>query len=907
METVSCWMMRMMICCWSRLLLLATAQITENMDPPEILSLKSNPAKDSLFLIISWKRPTLAPDELDVNCSLRYKQLQDDHWDYTPDLSMGKEKEMSYNLSGLLPYTEYVAAVRCIGNSGQLLWSEWSTALSSKTPEKDIHAAIQGARIFPKMDFVLKGSNVTLHCKLSTSGFMDDVYWMLSPDVAPGPVRWIVNETVSAITIPSLSVDSVEVTCGIRTPREQILDRQTITSGYPPDTPKNVSCVYFYPKNITCSWIPRNDPKIPTTFHLAVRNDSEKKCSSTTNSCSFLVAGDQLEREYHAELRVQNGLGKATRQFTVNAAQIVKLDPPEILSLKSNSSKDPSFLIISWKRPNLAPDELDVNCSLRYKLLQDDQWDYSPDLYMGKEREMSYNLSGLLPYTEYEAAVRCIGNSGQLLWSEWSAALSGRTAEKAPTLSVELWRAISSTERTRIVYVKWKESSSIRSPGITLGYSVQWFPENRSFDYRNKTTNNNEMILSISEDAHIISVVYFNSAGRSPKATLRIPATAEKTRDVISSVRISTAAAEDTTVTWTVTDPRYQRFVLDWCIDSGVALCNVSFQYVENSSSWTFKKGTLEPYKRYRISVYPILDNKEESPYTIYFYAKEGAPLHGPTIKLVQQTKTEATIRWDPLRPSDTNGFITAFTVVYKPLKGQESVVAVNGNVYEYSLRSLMPDTLYIAYVIVSTSAGNTSGNHLHFRTLANGSEYIGALAGILGTCLLLLLMFGIIYKQKKEKIINLFWPNVPDPSLSSIHNWPSDLLQTVPFLNPLQTDGTLHSGDLHILHGVYVNDRRDTEPLLPDLWGSTEDTSTDEPFIVVNYAVTKTDPDSAASWPVVVRRGSFPSVLGDQTAAVGETPDLEPFTVGINPYLKHSVHKHHTDPREPVVTMCVG
>ncbi|XP_069601993.1 interleukin-31 receptor subunit alpha-like isoform X2 [Ranitomeya imitator] len=698
METVvSSWMVRMMICCWPWLLLLATAQITAKMDPSEILSFKPNPAS---FLIISWKRPTLAPDELDLNCTLRYKQLQDDQWDYTPDLYMGKEKEMSYNLSGLLPYTEYVAAVRCTGNSGQLLWSEWSAALSGRTPEKDIRAAIQGSKIFPKNNFVLKGSDVTLHCKLSTSGFIDDVYWMLSPDVAPGPVRWIVNDTVSAITIPSLSADNVEVTCGIRTPNEQILDGQTIRIGYPPDPPKNVSCIYFYQKNITCGWISGNDPKIPTTFHLAVLNDPEKECSSTTNSCSFLVAGDQLVREYNVELRVQNGLGEAKRRFTVNAAQIVKMDPPEILYLKPNSSEDPSFLLISWRRPNLAPDELDVNCSLRYKVLQDDQWDYTPDLYMGKENEMSYSLSGLLPYMEYVAAVRCIGNSGQLLWSEWSAALSGRTPEKVT------------------------------------------------------------------------------------------------------------------------------------------------------------------------------------------------APLHGPTTKLVQQTKTEATIRWDPLRPLDTNGFITAFTVVYKPLKGQESVVAVDGDVYEYSLRSLTPDTLYIAYVIASTSTGNTSGNHLHFRTLADSSEYIGPLAGILGTCLLLILMFGIIYKQKKEKIINLFWPNVPDPSLSSIHNWQSDLLQTVPFLNPLQTDGTLHSGDLHILHGVYVNDRRDTEPLLPDLWGSTEDTtSTDEPFIVVNYAVTKTDSDCAASWPAAVRSGSFRSLHGGQTAAVGETtPVLEPFTVGINPYLKHSV-----------------
>ncbi|XP_075199872.1 interleukin-31 receptor subunit alpha [Anomaloglossus baeobatrachus] len=808
---------------------------------------------------------------------------------------MGKEKEMRYSLRRLLPSTEYVAAVRCIGNSGQLLWSEWSAAVTGITPEKDIHAAIQGAEIFPKITYALRGSSVTLHCKLGTSGFIEDVYWELSPDVAPEAVHEIVSDAVSRITIPSLSADNVAVTCGIRTPSEQILDRHTITSGYPPETPKNVSCIYFYKKNITCSWTPGNYPKIPTTFRLTVLNDTDKQCTTTTNSCSFLITDDQLGREYHVDLRVENGLGKDTRQFTVNTAEIVKMDPPEILSLKPNPSKDPSVLLILWRRPTLAPEELDVNCSLRYKQLQDDHWDYTPDLHMEKEKETIYSLRRLLPYTEYVAAVRCIGNSGQVLWSEWSAAVTGMTPEKAPALSVELWRVITSTERTRIVYLKWKERSSFRSLGVTLGYNVQWFPENRIFDTRNKTTNNNEMMLHISEDAHIISVVYFNSAGSSPKATLRIPGAAEKAREVISSVRISTAETEDDTVTWTVTDARYRTFVLDWCIDIGGDICNISFQYVENSSTWTFKKGILEPYKRYKISVYPILDNKEEAPYIKYFYIKEGAPLHGPTTKLVQQKMTEATIRWDPLSPRDTNGFITAFTIVYKPLSGQDSVITVNGDIYEYSLHSLMPNTFYSAYVIASTSAGNASGNHLHFRTLADGksgSEYLGTLVGILGTCLLLLLILAIGYKHKKEKIKNLLWPNVPDPSLSSIHNWPSHLLQTVQLLNPLQTDGTLHSGALHILDGAYVNDGRDRELLLSDPWGSTEDTtSTDGSFTVVNYAVTKPDPESAASWPTAATSCSFPSLLGGQTAAAEETtPDLEAFTIGVNPYLKNSV-----------------
>lgn len=60
--------------------------------------------------------------------------------------------------------------------------------------------------------------------------------------------------------------------------------------------------------------------------------------------------------------------------------------------------------------------------------------DYTPDLYMEKEKEMSYNLSGLHAYTDYVVSLRCIGSSGQLWWSEWSGALTGRTAEQGKSL-----------------------------------------------------------------------------------------------------------------------------------------------------------------------------------------------------------------------------------------------------------------------------------------------------------------------------------------------------------------------------------------------------------------------------------------------------------------------------------------
>ncbi|KAG8572022.1 hypothetical protein GDO81_011885 [Engystomops pustulosus] len=566
--------------------------------------------------------------------------------------------------------------------------------------------------IKPKYEYVQKGSNLTLYCTLNETGYIERLGWNLNTDQY---ISRRINDSSSKVTILNLTADTIVVRCSVYLSTRQRIDEVKIQTGDPPETPQNISCIYFHKHNITCSWIHRRDPNIPTTAYLTLPDNTTQNCSAHTESCSFFSGLDLLGLECNITLHLENKLGSAAAQFTVNATRIVKMDPPKDLTLLP--TKDPSFSI-SWKRPILAPDELYVKCGLRYRELQDGHGYYINELQMGIEKEISYILGGLHAHTEYSVSVRCIGSSGQVWWSEWTEEVTGRTEEQAPLHSVELWRVIGTTEGTRLVNLTWKERSGVRSTGITLGYNVLWLPDVRTSDWRNKTTKTNEMTLNITEEAHIISVVHINSAGHSPAAILRIPATWERAREVISSVRISTTASEETTLTWTVIDPRFRRFVLDWCIYSGVGSCNISFQYVENSSQWTIQKGILEPYKRYKISVYPLLDDRAEAPWITYYYIKEGAPLYGPNPKVEDLKETEVTMRWDPLRADESNGFITAFSIIYKPLDGQESVVTVNSDVYEYTLRSLMPDTKYSIYIVASTSGGKTSGNPIHFHTL---------------------------------------------------------------------------------------------------------------------------------------------------------------------------------------------
>ncbi|XP_075039559.1 interleukin-31 receptor subunit alpha isoform X2 [Mixophyes fleayi] len=769
---------------------------------------------------------------------------------------------------------------------------------------------VTGGQIFPHVRFLHKGSNITFFCKLNKSNLTSYIFWRLNPDLTPALQYDRVNETVSSVTIHNLLVASVKVKCGIYTPEPQDLDEIEVETGYPPETPQNISCVYYHKQNFTCTWISGRDTRNPSSFTVTTetRHGKQMLCRTRNNSCSSFYSSEQYGCEYKVQVEAENAFGKAaSHPILMNTAKLVKMDPPEVLYLKTLPVPVPS-LELSWRRPTLAPDGLDVKCSLQYKELPAGERNFYHNLNMEKEEQMSYNLTGLNGYTEYVVSLRCIGNNGQILWSEWSEEIKGRTAEQAPSHSVELWRVISSSNNIRSVYLKWKERLNIRSLGIILGYMVQWFPEDKTFAAKTKTTDQNDLSLNISDKAYIISVAYYNSAGWSPNATLRIPANNEKAKNLLDNVQISTGS-ENTTVTWNVTDWRIQRFVVEWCVDMETSPCILFFQFVENTSEWTGEKGVFKPYKRYRLSINPILEERVEAPHTTYFYYKEGAPLRGPNAKIENIGKTEATIKWDPITQDEANGFLTTFSIVYKSLNEHESVVTVDSHVYKYTLQ-LLPNRLYIAYIVASTLAGNTSGEPVQFKTLKYNNKEIGSVTGTVGICVILLVVAGITYVHKKEKIRQLFWPNIPDPTQSSIAEWPSKWSQTAPIQNLVRSDGEFHSGDFHVLHAGYKNekvpliDEENRKLLFADISKSTGPCMIQEHSSLVHYATTESCHERLACTPrfystscSASSSSSSLTSLCDLDGGIQEVPHtLELAKINgediavVNPYLKNSV-----------------
>ncbi|NXY31549.1 IL31R protein, partial [Pomatorhinus ruficollis] len=330
----------------------------------------------------------------------------------------------------------------------------------------------------------------------------------------------------------------------------------------------------------------------------------------------------------------------------------------------------------------------------------------------------SCNLTGLWDSTEYSVAVRCINNESAF-WSGWSGEKNESTEEEAPSGKVDLWRVIESSHssRNRFVHLMWKQLKSFPPSGRILGYKIQYFPENKAAHKRTNNSTEKKITLLLNEEAHIVSVTAYNSAGESPEAILRIPNTDEKPSQVIETV-ITSTTNEEVVVQWITSEPETTKYVVEWYEELEMDPFGRSWQYVSNSTEWKNNKKNFKPFICYNISVYPIYGNNVAAPFYTQIYAQEKKPSEGPVADTGILGKNEVTIKWNEISKAKRNGFITNYTIFYKPEDGKEFNETVNSDVLQYRLKSLQANTQYTVQIMASNQAGGTIGEQKTFRTL---------------------------------------------------------------------------------------------------------------------------------------------------------------------------------------------
>ncbi|XP_061874977.1 interleukin-31 receptor subunit alpha isoform X2 [Colius striatus] len=630
--------------------------------------------------------------------------------------------------------------------------------------------SIRDADIFPPSPEIERGSTLKLFCILgkryTPQRNASHIIWKLNHELIARENYNIVNETVSSITIHNFTYSKAHVKCFTKyLGKEQLLIHTEVKSGFPPDTPRNISCVYYFEVELTCTWTSGRETNLTTNYTLYRKMIPEERmtfpkteasCQSKTESCSFYYPDTPYSSSFCFQVKAENVLGKASSDCVpIPMEKIEKFEPPEILSVKKITGIR-QLLTVTWKMPEKIVPSQDLNCQVQYRNMYSNSLEFVTVALNSAEKTGSCNLTGLWDSTEYSVAVRCVSIMSKL-WSEWSRGITARTEEKAPSEKVDLWRVIGSShsDGNRCVHLMWKPLNSFPASGRILGYKIQYSPENNVVLKTTNISTGNKTILHLNKEAYIVSVAAYNSAGNSPEAILRIPSTDEKTSQMIETARTFTTN-EEVVVEWIASEPEVTEYVVEWYEEVETNPFGRLWQYVSNSTNWKTNKKHFKPFICYNISVYPLYGNKVAAPYSIQTFVQEKEPSEGPVADTGIPGKNEITIKWNEISKDKRNGLIKNYTIFYKPEDGKELNETVNSDVLQYRLKSLQANTQYTVHIMASNGAGGTRGEPKTFKTLKFNKEDIIFIALPVGLSMVFLLGLWITCILKKHTLFLL-------------------------------------------------------------------------------------------------------------------------------------------------------
>nr|XP_012631126.1 interleukin-31 receptor subunit alpha isoform X3 [Microcebus murinus] len=325
-----------------------------------------------------------------------------------------------------------------------------------------------------------------------------------------------------------------------------------------PAKPENISCVYYYRKNLTCTWSPGKETsytqyRVKRTYSYGNKSENCTTNSSTSEnraSCSFFPPTVTNVDNCTIEVEAQNADGVIKSDMTYwNLDAIAKTEPPGILSVKPVLGIK-RMVQIKWKRPELAPASSNLKYTLRYRTVNSTRWmevNFTDDC---SNTDQTYNLTGLQAFTEYVIALRCVAEESSF-WSAWSQEEMGTSEEEAP-YGLDVWRILRPAEADgrRPVWLLWKNARGAPVLENTLGYNIRYFPENNTNLTEAVNTTNRQLELHLGGETYLVSVISYNSLGESPVATLRIPALHEKFPKEGPVTKVEDIGVQTVTITW---------------------------------------------------------------------------------------------------------------------------------------------------------------------------------------------------------------------------------------------------------------------------------------------------------------------------------------------------------------------
>ncbi|XP_036451541.1 interleukin-6 receptor subunit beta isoform X2 [Colossoma macropomum] len=733
-------------------------------------------------LMVNWNHPIDATI-FKLKYIIRYCEAGSSNWKEVPQ-EHTKAYTESFRLQSLQPYTDYVVQMRCIHHEGLGHWSDWSSNVTVRTPEESLFS--QCAKILPDSASLIPvevGKEFTAVCKFNQSLYSPkDIEWIMGNVTLPRESYKTINKSTVSVTVKISSSMKNPLKCSAskRTPsfKNPCTYGIYLDKGYPPLEPKNLTCVALQvgkmiSPNLTCSWDPgTRDPLIRTKYTLFARispsfgslgfNSSSEEPLAHSLTVNLKTFPNHMKLAVW--LKVENALGNVTlEEGEEDAEEFVKPNPPANVKVIPED-KFPGSLMVNWTHPIHAT-IFKLKYIIRYCEAGSSNWKEEHT----KAYTESFRLQSLQPYTDYVVQMRCIHLGGLGHWSDWSSNVTVRTPEAIPRSGPDLWRVYGDDDS--VIKLIWKKP--VKSNGKILAYNL-------TIDEGNSTKRlvvcSNEHQFRLKGERALIKITANNSVGVSPPSTLMIfrPEPSRGVDQVSYSV-LDGQLQVDWLPPTQIREP-VSEYLLEWV---SVPDKQRDWQRVSGKLNNTVLKGNFQPFKRYSISVYPIYKKKHYSwpgkNFTVEAYLQQGPPLKGPSVDVSNTQKNNAFLKWNMIPIESQRGFLTNYTIFYKTGDAEQSVV-VDPHVCSYKLTGLASESQYVVHIMASNVEGSVNGSDSSFYTKKYDDGEIEVIVVLVCLGFLFFIVFIMMLSLKNREVIKKhLWPQVPDPSHSTIATWSPD------------------------------------------------------------------------------------------------------------------------------------
>ncbi|XP_070765147.1 interleukin-12 receptor subunit beta-2 [Enoplosus armatus] len=470
-----------------------------------------------------------------------------------------------------------------------------------------------------------------------------------------------------------------------------------ISAGYPPERPKNVSCIYKVMSSerevVFCTWNRGRDTYLRDSLMLWVRTvsgnhtgglASYKVPSKGTASPSAHFSVSSSVRLISVWVQAQNPLGSAESIAVNYTLSDIAMPPTPVLGQPECSSRE---CIINVEQP-VRTQHLEI----QYRA-EAQTWTSYPDSGVQMSWVQVRCISSLEPYTLYYFRARSKFSTG--LWSQWSTNVSSWTQEEAPAKELDVWFA----ESAESLRVYWKDANISIARGKIIEYKVRVDSQNSGLVFTaNIHADARNYTVPFCADCDV-TVWACNSKGLSPPARITTHHTKAKPPHDVQ------VTADNHTISWRMaeTAPLHAGYVVEW-YPEGHKLEELRWLRLGRNDNHTVITG-LKPFECYEGAVYVFYNESSVSRKRFTgVTTSESAPAAGPSV----QEKVEGNkviVTWTDIPRGQHGGCITKYTIYLEASSRDLQTYSVSASERWHVIEGMSP-AVYSLWMTASTATG---------------------------------------------------------------------------------------------------------------------------------------------------------------------------------------------------------